>query len=251
MRKFFAVAMGSLVALLGFAGTANASATVDLIWIDISTLDSAGNVICLRPAKRNCPQFGTSIGGAGTGTSNPASSILISSDITLGVLLTAGPGGVVGVGTSVDYNDALMTVADIPVDFQRLTTTRPLNYLPSSLGDPYGPDSVDPAGATGWVQLINAAASPGVGIGLLPSATAYLGTVTFHKDFQINGTFEIAVGNGPGGADDVLRLSDNAVITATTTFNSAWLLNVPEPGALSLLVMGVGGMLLAGRGRRS
>ena len=31
MRKFFAVALGSVVALAGFAGTANASATVDLI----------------------------------------------------------------------------------------------------------------------------------------------------------------------------------------------------------------------------
>jgi hypothetical protein len=28
-------------------------------------------------------------------------------------------------------------------------------------------------------------------------------------------------------------------------------MNVPEPGAISLLIMGLGGMMLAGRGRRS
>ena len=37
MRKFFAVAMGSMVALAGVRGAANASATVDLVWIDVST----------------------------------------------------------------------------------------------------------------------------------------------------------------------------------------------------------------------
>jgi hypothetical protein len=79
--------------------------------------------------------------------------------------------------------------------------------------------------------------------------TAYLGTVTFHKDSLVNGTFEIAV--DAGGLNDGVLDGLGTDISAATTFNNAWLINVPEPGALSLLVMGVGGMLLAGRGRRS
>ena len=61
MRKFIAVAMGSVVALVGFAGAANASATVDLIWIDISDVDTNGIPICLRPLNRDCPQLGTTL----------------------------------------------------------------------------------------------------------------------------------------------------------------------------------------------
>jgi hypothetical protein len=229
MRKFFAVALGSVMALVGFSGAANASATVDLVWIDLS----AGTV-CLRPAQRNCPQLGSTL-----------SSVLVTDNITLAVILTAGPGGSWGGGVSVDYNDAIPKLGLIA--FRRVSTTKPKAYLPNSLG------SVDATSNTGWVQNINAAALPtgGQGLGLPANGTAYLGTVTFHKDQLINGTFEIAVGtDGPNGSDGILD-GAGGDISSTSTYNSAWVINVPEPGALSLLVMGLGGMLLAGRGRRS
>jgi hypothetical protein len=235
MRKFFAVAMGSVVALAGFASMANASATVDLIWIDVTNTDTAGNPICLRPAQRNCPQLGSTI-----------SSVAVTDSITLSVIITAGPNGILGAGVDVDYSDGQPKISVSA--FQSLTTTKPFFYLPSGIGTTDG--SVD-----GWVQLIAATAipilDPPLGLGMPPGATAYLGTVSFHKDQLINGTFDIAVGvNGPNGASDVLDIAGNN-ISATTDFNGATLLNVPEPGALSLLVMGLGGMLLAGRGRRS
>jgi hypothetical protein len=94
MRKFFTAAMGSVVALVGFAGVANASATVDLIWIDISNVDSNGNPICLRASDRNCPQLGTTL-----------TSVAVTDTITLGLIITAGPGGLVGAGVSVDYSN--------------------------------------------------------------------------------------------------------------------------------------------------
>jgi len=113
MRKFFAVAMGSVVALVGFAGAANASATVDLVWIDVTNLDTAGNVICLKPAKRNCPQLGSTI-----------SDIFPSDIITLGVIITSGERGILAAAVDVDYNDALPKLS---VDtFQSFTTTRPI-----------------------------------------------------------------------------------------------------------------------------
>ncbi len=131
-------------------------------------------------------------------------------------------------------------------EFEQFTTTRPFFYLPTDLGDPIGTDD-------GWVGFLNATAITftNTGIGLPAGATAYLGTVTFHKDVLINGAFEIRPGvDGPSGLSAVLDLT-GLNISDTTTFNSATLVNVPEPGALSLLVMGLGGMLLAGRGRRS
>ena len=68
MQKFVAVAIGSVVALVGFAGAANASATIDLIW-------------------------------TATGTDTSPIDVQVSSNITLEVILTAGPGGSLGVFT--------------------------------------------------------------------------------------------------------------------------------------------------------
>jgi hypothetical protein len=229
MRKFFAVAMGSFVALVGFASTANASSTVDLVWIDVTTTATSGAVICLRAAKRDCPQLGTT-----------TSSVLASDSITLGVILTAGPSGSAGGGVSVEYDGAIPSLV---VDhFVAVTTTQPFFYLPQQLG------VTADTGTT--IDNINAAADIGLGlgIGMPPGTTAYLGTVTFHTDQVINGTHEIVVGiNGP--TDDLLRR--DGTLESGLVFNSAFVVNVPEPGALSLLVMGLGGMLLAGRGRRS
>jgi len=235
MRKFFAVAMGSVVALVGFAGAANASATVDLRWIDISVTNAMGNPICLNAAQRPCPD-------AGTGTT--ISSVATTESITLVVILTAGPAGSLGGGVSVDYGE-LVGLASV-TGFQSLKTKKSTNtdaWLPLTIGTTTDQPT--------FIDNINAAASPptDAGIGLPAGQSAYLGTVSFHQDTIVNGTFEVSVGV-TGDTDDILDFN-GGVISATTTFNSAFLVNVPEPGALSLLVLGVGGMLLAGRGRRS
>jgi hypothetical protein len=227
MRKFFAVAMGSAVALLGFAGAANASATVDLIWIDVSVTATNGNVICLRPAKRNCPQMGTTL-----------SSVAVTDNITLAVILTAGPNGTLGGGISVDYSAAVPKLS--VTGFQAMTTTVPSFYLPLQLG------STSDTGVV--IDNINAAAAPilNLGIGLPAGNTAYLGTVSFHKDQLINGTFEIFPGDfgGTGGLLD----GNNGPISPI--FNSAWLINVPEPGLLLQLASGLLGLAVLDKRRR-
>jgi hypothetical protein len=64
--------------------------------------------------------------------------------------------------------------------------------------------------------------------------SAYLGTVSFHKDLDINGVFEIAVGtNGPRGLDAVLD-ADGGDISGTTTFNSAYLVGIGDPPICTL-----------------
>ena len=96
----FAAAVGSAMALVGFAGAANASATIDLIWAD-------------------------------TGT-NRITNVNTSSAITLQVILTAGPNGSTGAGVSVDYSDAL---GKLPVLGYASTPSATDGPLPLALGD--------------------------------------------------------------------------------------------------------------------
>ena len=96
MTVLAAAAVIGAVALVGFAGAANASATIDLIW-------------------------------AGTGT-NQINDVNTSSAITLRVILTAGPNGSQGAGVSVDYSEVLGTLAAIGY------TSTPGGPLPLTLG---------------------------------------------------------------------------------------------------------------------
>ena len=79
LTGFAAAAVGSAVALVGFAGAANASATIDLIWSDAGT--------------------------------NVLTDVNMSSVITLQVILTAGPNGSLGAVVSIDYGEALGDLA--------------------------------------------------------------------------------------------------------------------------------------------
>ncbi len=211
MRKFFAVAMGSVAALVGFAGTANASATVDLIWIDVTNVDTAGNPICLEPANRDCPELGVTL-----------TYMSVTDTITLGLIITAGPGGVVGAGVSVDYSNMLPTFS--VNGFQRLTTPGWLTYTLGVTSDI--PPFINNFSAFRWY------APAGFGIGMQPGQTAYLGTVSFHKDQLQYGTFEVEVGTfGPGGTDGIGDLAGQN-ISSTTTFNKAFVVDlepIPTP----------------------
>ena len=178
----FAAAVGSVVALVGFAGAANASATIDLIWAD-------------------------------TGT-NQISNVNSSSAITLQVILTAGPNGSVGAVVSVDYSAALAT----------LTVLGYANTLSAAL--PLG--VVDTVDTGSRIESFNAASFPPfLGSGLSAGQSHQLGTVTFHKGGIAEGTF-VLQSDANGLTDGVLDLSGN-LISDTTTFNSALLINGPEP----------------------
>ena len=92
----FAATASSVAALVGLAGAANASATIDLIWADSGT-DTITNVNT-------------------------------SSAITLQVILTAGPNGSIGAGVSVDYSEALSTLSVIGY------ASTPSDQLPLNVG---------------------------------------------------------------------------------------------------------------------
>jgi len=177
----FAAAASSVAALVGFAGAANASATIDLIWADTGT---------------------DTISGVNT-----------SSAITLQVILTAGPNGSAGAVVSVDYSAAASKLTVLGY------ASTPGGELPLQLGSPIN---------TGTrIENINSVSFSPFGVGLSAGQSHQLGTVTFHKGAIPDGTFEIQ-SDANGLTDTVLDGAAND-ITAITTFNSAFLVNVSEP----------------------
>jgi hypothetical protein len=201
MRKFIVGLVGGLVALMSFAGSSSASATIDLIWA----------------------------------TSGTATTSVLSSDtgIVLQVILTAGAGGSQGGGVSVDYSSlcvgCITTFAATP-----------------SAGDPL-PMLLIAASDTGSrIESINSSSFPPyVGTGLAAGESHQLGTITFSSIGA--GAFALQA-DVLGPTDDILNLS-SLVISGTSTFNVASInvAPVPEPGTLSLLGMGLGGLYVVGR----
>ena len=91
--------VGAVAAILGWAGAAQASATIDLLW---------------------------------NGTSDTIPGLSSSSNITLHVVLTAGSRGSMGAGVSVDYSDALGRA-----DLVGFSSSAPDSVFPIRLGSTF------------------------------------------------------------------------------------------------------------------
>lgn len=206
MRTVWVWMVGGLIALVGLAGTANASATVELIW---------------------------------QGDDNTISGLTVSDSITLDVVITAGPLGSNGGSVSIDYS---LASAGLSVTGSSNTLDGFWFFSPNGVPtDPPGDDVVYSVNAGSFN-----CAGGGFGSCLADTESQRIGTVTFHVDALTSGTLEIfafisapdgdGVGNAAGG-------------TANPTFVSAFAI-VPEPGTLSLLSMGLGGLYAVGRRSR-
>ncbi len=195
MRAFIVGLISSLVALAGFAGSANASATIDLFW-------------------------------NATGT-NTISGVSASSNIVLDVILTAGANGSAGGGVSVDYSA-------LGADYTVVTFT---NITGAPLPISFGP----PSDSGTQINSIQATDLPPGPKGLLAGQSYLMGTITFHSVTGAIGSFQVdSVLVGTDG------ISDGSYNSIAPTLNSAFAV-VPEPGTLSLLGMGLGGLYAVGR----
>jgi len=208
MRKTPIGLVLAVAAVIGWAGVAQASANIDLLW---------------------------------NGTSDTISGISASSNITLHVVLTAGPGGSIGGGVTIDYSDALGKA-----DLIAFSSSAADSIFPIILGSTF-----DTGSTVGNVN--GACLCPWVGIGLNAGESYLLGTLTFHKtdgagSFEITSLVDTTRDPGslfPDGTDAILDLS-GADISATSTLNSAYYIN-PEPGTASLLVFGLVGLAISSR----
>jgi hypothetical protein len=212
MRRILAAAASGVVALAGFAGVADASATIDLIWNATGTKqinDSAP------------PETGPYL-------------------IRLNVILTAGPAGSQGAGVSVDFSSA---GAIKPAFFIASNTPSVGNDSPLPLAYFF------PTIGASRVELINSIClcDSGVGTGLAAGQSHQLGTVTFNIDSLPDGDYEFR-SDADYPSDGILDGAGND-ISDTTTFNDA-LLVVPEPAGWASLKAGMAMLALLYRRRR-
>jgi hypothetical protein len=227
MRKFFAAAAGSVVALAVFAGAAHASATIDLIWLD-------------------------------TGTNEIELNGYLDHEIQLNVILTAGPTGSEGAAVSVDFSSigeaALVLLAERDPPNSNPT---PRNTPSRSPDDPPElPIELESPQIRGdRVELINSVCvcDLDLGTGLEAGRSHRLGIVTFNVDSLAllellpGENYEIK-SDADGPSDAVLDGDGNAILPLTEiTFNSAF---VPEPSALPVLGSGTAMLALLYRRRR-
>jgi len=221
VRSFFSAAAGSAVALAGFAGTAHPSATIDLIWKDTGTNE---------------------IGFGGSGYQ----------EIQLNVILTAGPAGSQGAGVSVDFTEfGAETLVLLPSrEFNDVPTP---NNTPSVGRDSALPIELElPQIRETRVELINAVCicDLGIGTGLEAGQSHQLGYVTFNVALLDRSRRYEITSDADGPSDGVLDGDGNEILPTTEiTFNSAFL-ELPEPGALSVLGSGIAALALLYRRRR-
>jgi len=221
VRRFFAAAVGSVLALAGFAGVAQPSATIDLIWKDNGTNE---------------------IGFGGPGFQ----------EIQLNVILTAGPAGSEGAGVSVDFRE-------FGAETLVLSASREFNDNPTPANTPSsGSDSVLPIQGElpqireTRVELINAVCicDLGIGTGLEAGQSHQLGYVTFNVALLDRSVRYTITSDADGPSDGVLDGDGNEILPKTEiTFNSAFL-ELPEPGALPVLGSGIAVLALVYRRRR-
>ena len=187
MRTFLVGLVSGLVALAGFAGSASASATIDLIW-QISGTDTTSNVVT-------------------------------SSNITLDVVLTAGANGSLGAAVSVDY---AALVGDFTIISFQSSTSGSLPFsIPPTVDSGTQINNVNAAGfipmaagasvVIGTITFHNNVGTPGafqIDVGAMIITDAVLdglggnitGTTTFNSGFAVvpepNTLFLLSMGLG-------------------------------------------------------
>jgi hypothetical protein len=260
--------IGSLVALVGFATSASATATVDLLWFTNGFQTNQGAQSTALTVTVGSPTGTTSetltvglyVDNTNTGNCADPGSI------------TAGPCRLQVLAVSVDATTMLASGKWSVLDFQGPGTAN----LPNQWGRTFGTGGGACPQAVGYYSYpclgwnsnwFSAASSPAVPFqngnvirnfsilhtsvnkGLPAAAGQFLlGVLQFHKG---DTAASVGVLSAIITSTDAILQTGLVVPDSDITFNDATVINVPEPGSLSLLVLAVGGMMAAGRRLRS
>jgi len=165
-----------------------------------------------------------------------STTLAASSAATLNIVLTAGPLGARSAGVTVDYGDAAGALSVIGI-VNNPTMPSPTSMLPLIVGQTRDTGS--------RVENVTAEVFPPfVRTGLMSGQTWLLGTVTFATTRVSTGEFSIS--SMTTGSGDILSLAGNS-ISGGSTFNSAVLNVIPEPGTVALVGLGLLGLAIVGR----
>jgi hypothetical protein len=237
MRKMFSVAlMMTLACALGLAQNAKAGVTFDIVFQDAT----GPSGLTIQPGDAAAP--GCAFGGFAGGS--------VATGRCMDVILTT-TDTLIGLGVSVTYDqDNALALAGM---YEWIGVGVVFNMLgvPTKFCTPPGGLADNPLGTGGTIQSFDCIVPPPNLTTTMVAGTYRIGTIIWDTSGTTVGTETIAA-YIDGLVDGAIAIINGNVVdvSASIVVGSHILTIIPEPGTVSLLGLGLVGLILAGRRSR-